>query len=288
MDAAHYITTLEQTVPVSNKPETAAYAIVDLAVGHDFLQRLYEAMNPGPIEWWSLFEGSEWQGSWTNGPILVELSNSTAFIEQLASEMEGQSLGVLIESSASATDLRERCQHWLLGSDASGKRLLRFYEPRMLGPLLCVLGDGQRQQLVPPNEQWSWHDGAHWRSVAPTPDAAMDAGEARVTVSDDQLRKITPYRMAAESRNLADHYRERLAEYGDPATWVMARLLDAQQAGITQVSDQERWLRLVLRHGDAFPVADRFRGILDQTQRSASERLTALESLRKNDDAPTV
>ena len=44
MDAAYYITTLEEMSPKSDKPQVASYAIIDLAIAHDFLKQLYNVM----------------------------------------------------------------------------------------------------------------------------------------------------------------------------------------------------------------------------------------------------
>jgi hypothetical protein len=57
---------------------------------------------------------------------------------------------------------------------------------------------------------------------------------------------------------------------------------------MTKVSDQERWLRLAIVHGDDFPEIREYREILKQEQWSASERLTAMESIRKSDYVATA
>src|SRR5680860_849782 len=76
MDAANYITTLDHIAPKGDRPKSLDYAIVDLAVDHDFLKFLYEGMQREPIEWWCLFEGTNWQACWSKGPILVDLCNN--------------------------------------------------------------------------------------------------------------------------------------------------------------------------------------------------------------------
>ncbi|MFL1455946.1 DUF4123 domain-containing protein [Marinobacter sp. GN3S48] len=285
MDAAFYITTLEDTAPQGNKPEVASYAIMDLAVAHDFLERLYGAMANQPIEWWSLFEGTEWQSDWSSGPILVDLRSCGTFMQQLAIDMEARSLGVMIETPLDAQKLRDRCQKWLFG--AGGAQLLRYYEPRMLGPLLCVMGDVQLRQFMPPGEQWFWHDGLVWRTLTGK-DSATTIEESLTSVSEEQLRQVSRYRMAAQAESFASYYGSSLTACKDPTVWVLNCLLEAHESGVTTVSDQERWLRLAIRHGDAFPADAQYQEVLKQEQWSASERLTAMESIRKPDYVPTA
>ncbi|WP_288353955.1 DUF4123 domain-containing protein [uncultured Marinobacter sp.] len=287
MDAAYYITTLEEMSPKSDKPQVASYAIIDLAIAHDFLKQLYNVMANETVAWWSLFEGSEWQPSWSSGPILVDLRNSYSLTQQLTEDMEARPQGVLIHTSLEPTNLRDRCQKWLLGSESS--RLLRFHEPRMLGPLLCVMGDAQRHQFVPPGEQWTWHDGGVWRThIAAVTDNAVLNEEPLSPVSEDQLRQASHYRLAAQAQDFASYYESNLISHKDPSVWVLDRLLEAHRAGMTKVSDQERWLRLAIVHGDDFPEIREYREILKQEQWSASERLTAMESIRKSDYVATA
>lgn len=287
MDAAYYITTLEDTAPRGLKPEAASYAIIDLAVAHDFLARLYGAMANEPIEWWSLLEGTEWQSDWSSGPILVDLRNCGTFTKQLAVDLGSRPLGVMIRTSMDAANLRDRCQRWLF--ETEGARLLRFYEPRMLGPLLCVMGHVQLRQLIPPGEQWSWHDGLQWRTRTTTAtDRAANVNESAASLSEEQLQQVSPYRMAAQAESFASYYGNSLASYKEPTVWVLKCLLEAHGAGVTAVSDQERWLRLAIRNGDAFPAGVQYQEVLKQEQWSASERLTAMESIRKQDNVPTA
>ncbi len=287
MDAAFYITTLEDTVPQGDKPEATSYAIVDLAIAHDLLPRLYRAMANEPIEWWSLFEGTEWQTDWASGPILVDLRNCGTFTQQLAVDLESRPLGIMIQTSLDATNLRDRCQQWLFG--AGRARLLRFYEPRMLGPLLCVMGQVQLRQFMPPDEQWSWHDGLKWRTrTTMATDSAATKDYSLISVSEEQLRQISPYRMAAQAESFANYYGSSLTSCKDPIVWVLNCLLEAHGSGVNTVSDQERWLRLAIRHGDAFPRDKPYQEVLLQEQWSASERLTAMESIRKQDYVPAA
>lgn len=288
MDAAYYITTLEKMAPPGDKPKTGSYAIIDLAIAHDFLKQLYSAMANETVAWWSLFEGSEWQPDWSSGPILVDLRNCYTFTQQLVTEMETRPLGVLIQSPLDAKDLRDRCQKWLFGSEEA-RQLLRFHEPRMLGPLLCVMGDAQRHQFAPPGEHWFWHDGQVWRThMAAATDSAVSNEEPLFSVSEDQLREASHYRMAAQAQDFASYYESNLNSHNDPSVWVLNRLLEAYKAGMKKVSEQERWLRLAIMRGDDFPENAEYRKILKQEQWSASERLTAMESIRKSDDVSTA
>jgi hypothetical protein len=151
------------------------------------------------------------------------------------------------------------------------------------------MGDAQRHQFVPPGEQWTWHDGGVWRThIAAVTDNAVLNEEPLSPVSEDQLRQASHYRLAAQAQDFASYYESNLISHKDPSVWVLDRLLEAHRAGMTKVSDQERWLRLAIVHGDDFPEIREYREILKQEQWSASERLTAMESIRKSDYVATA
>jgi len=287
MDAANYITTLDHIAPKGDRPKSLDYAIVDLAVDHDFLKFLYEGMQREPIEWWCLFEGTNWQACWSKGPILVDLCNNAAFVEKLVNRMENQPLGILIQSPLEAADFLRRSRQWLFSLESSQERLLRFYEPRMLAALLCVMESSQRERLVLTGERWSWYDGFAWRSRLSMESTAIIPDSCRLFISDEQLRQVPTYRMAAESHILANHYKKQLKEHEAPAVWVLAHLLEANKHGYSKVSDLERWLRLALCHGNAFPTSTRFRDVLSQESLPSSEQLSVMEGLRRTDNAPT-
>ncbi|OHY79171.1 DUF4123 domain-containing protein [Marinobacter sp. AC-23] len=287
MDAAYYITTLDHTAPKGDRPKSFDYAIVDLAVDHDFLKFLYEGMQRNPIEWRSLFEGTNWQASWFKGPILVDLRNNAAFVEQLVNRMENQPLGILIQSTLGAADFLQRSRQWLFSLESPQERLLRFYEPRMLAALLCVMESSQRERLVLTGERWSWYDGLAWRSRLSTENKAVTPDPDMFLISGEQLRQVPIYRMAAESQLLADHYKDQLTEHEAPTVWVLAHLLEASKHGYSKVSDQERWLRLAFCHGNAFPTSIRFRDVLSQENLPASEQLSIMEGIRRTDNVPT-
>ncbi|WP_171040064.1 DUF4123 domain-containing protein [Marinobacter shengliensis] len=288
MDAANYISTLDSVAPIGEQPKEASYAIIDLASDPDFMSFLYGGQNQEPIEWWSLFEGSCWQASWFNGPVLVDLRSSEAFGKQVVSRMERRSLGVLIGSSLGASDLLQRSQQWLFCMDSSQERLLRFYEPRMLAALLCVMDNSQRESLVLPDERLIWHDGQVWRSSAPSRKGGFASKTNNIVISDEQLQLVPAYRLAAESRGYAFYYENQLSGYEDPVVWVLERFLEAKNFGFSKLSSLERWLRLALLHGDAFHCATGFHEVLSQEHLSASERLEAMEGMRKIANVTTV
>lgn len=275
MDAANYINTLDRLVLAESPPAAPQFAIIDLAVDGSFLNWLYGSMKQTTIEWFSLFSGSSWQSDWAQGPILVNLTASPAFARELTTRMEAKPLGVLIQSGAFNASLLQRCQHWLLSSTEAS--LLRFYEPRMLTPLMAALSDEQRRHLVAPSEHWAWHNGYGWQQyVSTTHEPPYEGPPPRI--SREQLNAVPSYRLALYSKHYAAHYRDHLTDYPEPKIWTMNCLLQARKAGFKTAAQQERWLRLAIENGAAFHKQDAFKSIIAQQALTHTEQLTAMES----------
>lgn len=274
MDAAHYINTLDDLELNRTTPSEPEFGIVDLAVDDRFLSQLYGGMQQVTIEWSSLFLGSSWQADWAHGPILVDLTSSPNFARELMVMMEAKPLGVLIQSSADSAEMLQRCQHWLCNSDAS---ILRFYEPRMLTPLMAAMNAGQRSDLVRSDESWAWHNGDNWAQYQSTGEnpATVDKPPK---VTADQLKDVPGYRLAGHAREYAEHYRGNLVSHSDPQTWILTCLMKASESGFKTRADQERWLRLAIQNGDDFYRQKAFQTIMEQQALTPADQLTAMES----------
>lgn len=275
MDAAKYINTLDSLALTETPPTDPQFAIVDLAADDEFLARLYGAMKETAIDWFSLFIGSKWQPEWSHGPILVNLAASLEFASDLIACMQARPLGVMIHSLATNAAMLQRCQHWLLDSTESA--LLRFYEPRMLTPLLAALNANQRHHLIAPSERWAWHDGHAWQQFVSAEGDAQPA-DPPPRVPREQLDQVPDYRLALHAKNYAAYYRDALTEYSDPTAWVMDRLLQAREASFNVAAQEERWLRLAFENGADFYKQDSFRAVMEEQALTPADQLSAMES----------
>jgi Domain of unknown function (DUF4123) len=274
MDAVNYINTIDALGLRNTTPYEPEFAVVDLAVDDQFLSQLYGGMKQAAIEWFSLFMGSSWQENWKQGPVLLDLSGSPDFSQELMVMMEVRSLGVLIHSGAGLDEMRQHCQRWLFKSDAS---ILRYYEPRMLTALLATMTEGQSSGLVRPGESWTWHNGQDWVQYQPTSENLLTEDQPPCLTSE-QLRDVHWYRLAAHAREYAEHYRDNLVSQANPQTWIMKCLMKASESGFRARADQERWLRLAIKYGDTFHQQDAFRIVMEQQALAPADQLTAMES----------
>lgn len=274
MDAVNYINTLDDIGLILAVPTEPTFGIVDLAADAGFLSQFYGGMSQANMEWFSLFLGSSWQADWNQGPILLDLTSSPDFARDLVAMMEAKPLGVLIQSNASSAEMLRRCQRWLFSSDAS---ILRFYEPRMLTPLIAAMTEVQRSDLVRPGESWAWHNGHEWvqyQSTSENPEAV----DKTPIVTAEQLKDVPWYRLAEHAREYAEYYRGNLNTHYDPKAWVMSCLMKANESGFKTKADQERWLRLAIRYGESFYKQDAFKTVMEQQALTPAEQMTAMES----------
>lgn len=274
MDAVNYINTLDDLGLILAVPTEPTFGIVDLAADAGFLSQFYGGMSQANMEWFSLFLGSSWQADWNQGPILLDLTSSPDFARDLVAMMEAKPLGVLIQSNASSAEMLRRCQRWLFSSDAS---ILRFYEPRMLTPLIAAMTEVQRSDLVRPGESWAWHNGHEWvqyQSTSENPGAV----DKTPIVTAEQLKDVPWYRLAEHAREYAEYYRGNLNTHSDPKAWVMNCLMKANESGFKTKADQERWLRLAIRYGESFYKQDAFKTVMEQQALTPAEQMTVMES----------
>ncbi|TBW46945.1 DUF4123 domain-containing protein [Marinobacter halodurans] len=286
MDAAKYISTLNQVAPPTHSPDRADFAVVDLAVDSKLLERIYGAMTHEPVQWRSLFEQTSWSTEWRHGPVLVDLRKASEFQKSLADQMTRHSIGLLLRSDWSMDELHAHFVHWIHDGLPVKGSLLRVQEPRKLGALLCVLGDTQRQALLNGASTWFWHDSHTWRTATPEKHEPLTHSSIPPGVSPDQLEAMAPYWLASEAQGCSEHYRESLAHHDAPEHWVLKRLLEGDQAGFKTSSHLERWLRLAILHGAGFHRRAPFAALLDEPQTTSNDRLSAMEGAVENQHAP--
>lgn len=279
MDAVNYITTLDRIAPGTSEPEEYDFAILDLAGADELLARIYSGMTHERLQWWSLFEGTDWQTSWAQGPVLVDLRNAANFRTQLLSQLESAPLGLVFSSERSVEELRQHLAGWLCDHQAGAGQLLRFHEPRMFAPLLCVLDEKKRHSLLAPGSRWYWHDGYSWREASSIDGSPYENGEGeQLLVTQQELQETESFWLAVEARGYADHYAAALSSFESPHCWVFDRLQSARNSGFQKAEHMERWLRLAIQHGAEFSRSEPFRSTLSRDDLTPTERLIAMES----------
>ncbi|MFV8571593.1 DUF4123 domain-containing protein [Marinobacter sp. SBS5] len=283
MDAAHYINTLESVAPRTAIPYDYDFAVLDLASSDKMLELIYAGMMEEPLEWWSLFEGTSWQSDWDNGPILVDLRNAVSFRAELSSQLESSPQGILFKSDTAVDELRQHLSHWLTESSPGSEQLLRFYEPRMFGPLLCILADQRGQKLISVGSSWCWHDTHGWRQAVPKKYVnKFEIDPDPVLVSPLELKASELYWLAAEACGYAAYYADALPETEAPECWVFDILHTAKNVGFAHAELMERWLRMAIQYGEGFYLTEPAHTAFSNGELPAPDRLVTMESLMES------
>ena len=152
-----------------NLPETwSVYALIDPLAENEPLKHWYQYAEA--TDAWPLYAGTEYDSDILSGPWLLPLAQlpdwQSWWQEQ---EMNEQATGFLIASASSPERL---VQHWksLLKAGLDGEEVLfRFYDPRILGPMLFTFTEDEtRRFLGPTDEVLVWHQN-DWFTASPYP-----------------------------------------------------------------------------------------------------------------------
>lgn len=174
--------------------------------------------------------------------------------------------------------------HWrsllTVSSDDSPARMLRFFEPRWLEPLLRSLDETELLQFMGPATDIAWRNELGWRHLThpqPGREVAIQApawlhlGHERQALMDQQRLRVLAARFA--------HAYQAQLPLSEPTTFVYRQLQAAHQAGYLQLAEQERWLRLSLSKGDGFWGRSPHTELLARDDLGLGARLIELEHL---------
>lgn len=148
------------------------YAIIDPLAENEPLKYWYQ--HADSTDAWPLYVGTEYGDDLLSGPWLLPLAQLPSWSAWWQEQEENeQATGFLIASESSPERL---VQHWksLIKAGLDGEEVLfRFYDPRVLGPMLFTFTEDEtRRFLGPTNEMLVWHQG-EWMSASPYPEPDM-------------------------------------------------------------------------------------------------------------------
>ncbi|EMP57327.1 hypothetical protein MSNKSG1_01863 [Marinobacter santoriniensis NKSG1] len=285
MDAADCINTLEHVAPPVSLPDAADFAIVDLAADEQSLQCIYDAMIGESIHWLSLFQNTPWFPQWKQGPVLLDLRQAPVFRNALIERMVTVPSGLLVRTNWSMDEFHAHISHCIHDGVPMDGHLLRLHEPRWFGPLLCAVGDRQRQAILAAGTHWFWYDSHTWRTAMPDPHDPAPGERPLPRLSLDRLEATTPYWLAAEARGYRAHYESVLPQDVSATAWILTRLQEAHEAGFRQSDYLERWLRLAIRQGAGFHRRSPYSVFLEDESKTPGYRLSAMEGAMENANA---
>ncbi|WP_228260643.1 DUF4123 domain-containing protein [Marinobacter confluentis] len=276
METVSFMTTPE--IKTVEQPANVDFAIIDLAIDESMLGWVYEQMLQQPIQWGSLYQGTEWRERWRAGPILVELRGVEDSIPELAKEFSKEPKGLFVSATEMPFDeILERFTQQAL-VDYHGKlAAFRFYEPRHFTEFLTALTTDQRELLVLPGSEWSWHDSESWQLYASShPASWSDTKVGSIKLSDEQIGHFEKLKRLKRARSLATYYRGWISAE-EPEKAVYEHLETARKEGLDRTADQERWLRLALALSSPVEKSAAWRELAGNDQLTPRQKLAKME-----------
>ena len=150
----------------------AIYALIDPLADNQPLHYWYR--HASDTQAWPLYGGTEFTDDILHGPWLLplaQLPSGLAWWQE--QESAGQAQGVLI---ASPYPVEQLVRHWqsLLIAGLDGEEVLfRYYDPRVLAPMLATYTETEICQFLGPTTSLLIWDQADWQAYSPCPKAAL-------------------------------------------------------------------------------------------------------------------
>ncbi|MDD2050614.1 DUF4123 domain-containing protein [Pseudomonas putida] len=257
--------------------------IVDAGVDPDLQAHLEQAMSDGTQRCVPLFDNTPYTALQIAGPfaLLGPLTGTLlAYARTLLEQADAGCVAYLKNEQA----FDQAVEHWrsllTVSTDESPARMMRFFEPRWLEPLLSSLDETELLRFMGPATDIAWRNELGWRHQAhPHPEFEPDVqapgwlhlGHERQALMDQQRLKVLAGRFAQDY--------QAVLPMPEPVAFVYRQLRAAQQAGYLQPAEQERWLRLSLSKGDGFWGQSAHTELLAREDLGLGDKLIELERL---------
>ena len=230
-----------------------------------------------------LFDDTPYAGLQAAGPFALLYPVPSASVEHARRLLARADAGCVayLEDEQS---FERAVKHWrsllTISTEDAPARLMRFFDPRWLEPLLNSLNESQLLQFIGPLTDIAWRNELGWRHLAnPRPDPHAELQEPGwLHLSVERQAQMDEHRLHVLAARFALDYQSVLS-MPDPMAFVYRQLLGARHAGYLQLAEQERWLRLALRQGDGFWSRSPSTELLARNDLGLGDKLIELERL---------
>lgn len=255
--------------------------ILDAGLTPDLQIHAARAIGYGAERCVSLLDGTPYTSLQSVGPfaLLCPLPGALlSFALKSLEKSDAGCLGYLPDDQAFEVTV----EHWRsllsIRTDDAAARLMRFFEPRWLEPLLSSLDKRERSQFMGPLGHLAWRNELGWRRLPhPQPDAwAGVQAPGWLHLGRERLARMEQHRLRILAEQLASVYRANLT-MPEPVDFVHRQLLVAGQAGYQSPEQQERWLRQALIRGDEFWTRFPYAGLLARDNLGSDDKLSEIE-----------
>ena len=257
--------------------------ILDASLDPALQEQIEQRMGHGLERCVPLFDTTPYVGLQSAGPFAVLCALNGALLAYASALLERVDAGCVFYLK-NEQHLDPAVEHWrsllTVSSEDTPARLVRFYDPRWLEPLLRSLNDAERAQFMGPLTDMAWRNELGWRHLSlPRPEAEVHRLKPGwLHLSVERQRLMQQHRLHLFAVRLARDYHTVLS-IPEPEAFVYRQLIAARQTGYLQLADLERWLRLALRKGDGFWRRAPFSELLAREALSLGDKLNALERL---------
>lgn len=230
-----------------------------------------------------LFDDTRYAGLQAAGPFALLCPVSGALTEYASTLLERTHAGCVVYLE-DARSFAPAVAHWrnllTVSTDDTPARMMRFFEPRWLEPLINSLNETELLQFMGPITDLAWRNEMGWRHLAnPRPDPNAGIQEPGwLHLSPERQDLMGQYRLMVLAGRCAEDYQALLA-MPEPVEFVYRHLLAARQAGYLQLAEQERWLRVALTQGNGFWSSFAATELLARDDLGLGDKLVELERL---------
>lgn len=255
--------------------------IIDSSFDERLSINLYQLEPQSCPDWHPLFQDTPYATAQDAGPVLVRCPEDNSLTHYLSAQLQQTDAGCVLwlDSDHDLTSAATHCRSLLSADTENGHRLLRFYEPRWLEPLLSSLSATELTAFMGPFRQLAWRNELGWRQCTrPLPWEAPIAEPGWFRLDQERQADIQRTRLKVLAQHMSHNY-QIPTEAEDPTTFIHRQLVAAQQFGHVDSEELERWLRLSLKQGDGFWDKPDAQTILNRRGLSRHDKLSELERL---------
>lgn len=241
MTLAHWL----QQLPA----DQSIYALIDPLADNQPLQHWFQYAND--TQAWPLYGATEFTDAILQGPWLLPLAQLPNWLTWWQEQaISGQAQGILIASSYPVERLVRHWQSLLIAGLDGEEVLFRYYDPRVLAPMLATLTHAEIRQLLGPTTSLLIWDKTTWQVHSPYPDLDLtehsepwwrmrsvhfvgQPGEKETCLTNiaqwlwQHASELTTaqYEKQGDIRDILAHQYDELAQQAIPDLWLPAVLI---------------------------------------------------------------
>lgn len=230
-----------------------------------------------------LFDSTAYTALQTTGPFALLCPTPGDVLAYAGSLLEQADAGC-VAYLKDEQSFERAVEHWrsllTVSTDDAPARMMRFFEPRWLEPLLNSLDGSELLRFMGPITDIAWRNELGWRHQAhPRPELEPNAqAPGWLYLGHERQSLMAQQRLRVLAARFAQDY-QAVLPIPEPVEFVYRQLRAARQAGYLQLAEQERWLRLSLSHGDDFWSRSPHTELLAREDLGLGDKLIELERL---------